>query len=407
MKTSKMAGGAAVLLALALNTAAGELPGQVLSAGTESTIALPLSGTQLKVFLPANYTAETKWPVVFFYPGQGGKPSTGFIRRHTDDRDFIVVGVPYVTPDSDKPMPDFAARELPNLRAARQWLAAHASVDETRVYLGGISKGGWTTSLLGEPELPRLAGLIIVLAGRSYPFTTAPGGAAYRGKPVYIGDGETDNNMRPARQAATFFQRQGMALTFEEYLGLAHATPSDAPRLRTWLQVQARYHTGGSAALAELGQWFTNTLTTARATTNVSEKFSQALDLIRDPRLRLCGPQAGLTAQALLKDATARSPAKEEWAAENAYWNLLWKSTSLRTLEDLRATRDGFEQLNTTYPTLRWGQLAAEDHRFLSEAYDRSVAANPAPQRTTTPTGLSNRSIPVPRMSGNKIIFDR
>ena len=29
-----------------------------------------------------------------------------------------------------------------------------------------------------------------------------PGGKSYRGKAVYIGDGETDNNMRPARQAA-------------------------------------------------------------------------------------------------------------------------------------------------------------------------------------------------------------
>jgi len=406
MKTSKMAGGAAALLTLLASAGAGEPAGPALTAGTESTITLPLSGAQMKVFLPSNYAADAKWPVVFFYPGQGGKPTTGYIRRHTDDRDFIVVGLPYVTPDSDKPMPDFAARELPSLRAARQWLGAHASVDETRVYLGGSSKGGWTTSLLGEPELPHLAGLIILLAGRSYPFTTAPGGTAYRGKPIYIGDGETDNNMRPARQAATFFQRQGMVLTFEEYLGLAHATPPEAARLRTWLQVQNRYHTRDAAAQAELGQWCTNALTAARAATDVSEKFRLTLDLLRDPRLPLCGPQAGAAAQALLKEATARSPAKEEWAAENIYWNLLWKSTSLHTLDELRATRDGFQQLSTTYAATRWGQLAAEDCRFLSEAYDRSVAANPPPQRAA-PSGVNNRGIPVPRMSGNKIIFDR
>ena len=406
MKTGNRAGGLAVLLALAAGAAAGEPAGPTLTAGSESTITLPLSGAQLKVFLPANYNADTKWPVIFFYPGQGGKPSTGYIRHHTDDRDFIVVGVPYVTPDSDKPMPDFASRELQSFRAARQWLAAHASVDETRVYLGGVSKGGWTTSLLGEPELPRLAGLIILLAGRSYPFTAAPGGTAYRGKPLYIGDGETDNNMRFARQAATFFQRQGMALTFEEHMGLGHATPSDAPRLRTWLQTQARYHVRDAAAQAELGQWFTTALTTARAATDVSEKFRLALDLSRDPRLWLCGPQAGPAAQALLKEATTRSPAKEVWAAETTYWDLLWKSTSLHTLDELRATRDGFQQLNTTYPALRWGRLAAEDYTFLSDAYNRSVAANPAPQRTA-PAGVNNRGIPVPRQSGNKIIFDR
>jgi hypothetical protein len=408
MKASKIAGAVAALLTLALSAAAGEPAGQMLAAGAESTIALPLSGAQMKVFLPTNYKADTKWPAVFFYPGQGGKPSTGFIRHHTDDRDFIVVGLPYVTPESDQPQPNFASREAQTFRAARQWLAAHASLDEARVYLGGVSKGGWTTSLLGEPELPRLAGLIIVLAGRSFPWSAAPGGAAYRGKPIYIGDGETDNNMRPARQAATFFQRQGAALTFEEYLGLGHATPPDATRLRTWLQMQARYPVRSVAAQAELGPWFTKALATARATTDVGEKFRLTLDLIRDPRLWLCGPPAGAAAQELLKEATARPPAKEEWAAETTYWNLLWKVTSVHELEDLRSTRDGFKNLIDTYPASRWGRLAAEDYRVLADAYERTAAAKAASATNiTTRSGVNNRGIPVPRQSGNKIIFER
>ncbi len=408
MKTGNRAGGLAVLLALAAGAAAGEPAGPTLTAGTESTITLPLSGAQLKVFLPANYNADTKWPVIFFYPGQGGKPSTGYIRHHTDDRDFIVVGVPYVTPDSDKPMPDFASRELQSFRAARQWLAAHASVDETRVYLGGISKGGWTTSLLGEPELPRLAGLIIVLAGRSFPFTTAPGAAAYRGKPIYIGDGETDNNMRPARQATTFFQTRGAAVTFEEYAGLGHATPPTASRLRVWLETQNRFHTRDAAALAEVGGWFTIALAGARAASESSEKFRLALELVRDPRLWLCPPPAGAQAQALLQEATARSPAKEEWNAETTYWSLLWKCTSLHTPDELRTTRDAFKKLSEENAASRWGRLAAEDYRFLSDAFDRTAAAKAASTTNfTTRSGVNNRGIPVPRMSGNKIIFDR
>ena len=404
MKTFLQAVCGAVLLALAASAASG----QTLTAGTESAVTLPLSGAQMLVFLPTNYKPDTKWPIVFFYPGQGGKPTTHLIRQHTGDRDYIVVGLPYVTPDSDKPQPEFASRELQSFRAARQWLVAHASTDEARVFLGGTSKGGWTTSLLGEPELPRLAGLIIVLAGRSFTAASAPGGAAYRGKPVFIGDGETDNNMRPARQAATFFQLQGAAMTFEEYAGLGHATPPEAPRLRTWLQTQARYYKRDAAALAELGAWFTNALTTARAATDAGEKFRLTLDLVRDPRLWLCPAAAGSAAQALLKEVTARSPARESWAAESAYWDLLWKVTSLRTLDELRATRDGFKKLADDHPALRWGQLAAEDYRFLSDAYDRSVAAKAATTNNfTTHPGVNNRGIPVPRRVGNKIIFER
>ena len=87
--------------AVGLALAAVAAGAQSLAPGTETAVTLPLSGAQLKVFLPSNYTPETKWPAVFFYPGQGGKPSTGFIRQHTADRDYIVVGVPYVTPDSN------------------------------------------------------------------------------------------------------------------------------------------------------------------------------------------------------------------------------------------------------------------------------------------------------------------
>ena len=398
---------AVTALAATFGAVANEPAGQTLAAGAESTVVVPQTGARLNVFLPTNYRSDAKWPAIFFFPGQGGAPSTALIRHYTGDRDYIVIGLPYVTPESDKPLPDFADRELQNFFTARQWLATHASMDEVRVYLGGVSKGGWTTSLLGESELPHLAGLIILLAGRSFPVATAPGGAAYRGKPIYIGDGETDNNMRPARQATTFFQLRGAAVTFEEYPGLGHKMPDEAPRLRAWLLAQNRYATHDAVRQAELNQWFTNAVAAVRAAVTAGEKFRRALDLVRDPRLWFCAPPAGATAQQVLQEATARSPAKEEWAAENTYWNLLWKSINLRTLDELRATRDGFLELSRRQPPSRWGQLAAEDYRLLADTYDRTLAARSSTTNITTRTGVNNRGIPVPRWSGNKIIFDR
>ena len=395
------------MLVVALGWAPRVCAEAALAPGTESTVDVPQSGAQIKVFLPSNYQPTTKWPAVFFFPGTGGAASTALIRHYTDDRDFIVVGLPYVTPNTAQPLPDFVSRELQNFRSARQWLAAHASTDEARVYLGGVSKGGWTTTQLGEPELPRLAGLIILIAGRGYPFSQAPGGTAYRGKPVYIGDGETDNNMRPARQATTFYQTRGAAVTFEEYPGIGHAMPDEAPRLRTWLLTQGRYQARAAAAQPELATWFSNAVAAVRAAQDAGEKFRLVLDLVRDPRLWLCAPPAGATAQALLKEVTARSPAKEEWTAETTYWSLLWKSANLHTPDELRAARDGFLALSTTYPNLRWGRLAAEDYRFLADAYARTMATRTTITNNTVRPTDSNRGIPTPRWSGNKIIFDR
>jgi acetyl esterase/lipase len=396
-----------VIVALSLCATASEPAMQTLTAGAESTVAVPQTGARMKVFLPTNYQPNAKWPVVFFFPGTGGAASTALVRQYTGDRDYIVVGLPYVTPNTEQPLPDFVSRELQNFRAARQWLATHASTDEARVYLGGISKGGWTTTQVGEAELPRLAGLIILLAGRGHPFSVAPGGTAYRGKPIYLGDGETDNNMRPARQATTFYQTRGAAVTFEEYPGIGHAMPQEAPRLRTWLLAQYRYANRDAAAQAELAAWFTNAVAAVKAATEVGEKFRLALDLVRDPRLWLCPPPAGATAQQLLQAATARSPTKEEWIAETTYWSLLWKTTNLRVPEDLRAARDGFLQITVTYPTTRWAKLAAEDHRILADAYTRTMAARTSLTNITTHSGAGTRGIPVPRWSGNKIIFDR
>ena len=78
--------------------------------------------------------------------------------------------MPYV-PDGDRPstaqgQTAYLKSELASLHDARSWLTAHASVDEARVFLAGASKGGWTVGLLGEAELPKVGGLIILLAGR-------------------------------------------------------------------------------------------------------------------------------------------------------------------------------------------------------------------------------------------------
>src|SRR5262245_50820617 len=61
-------------------------------AGREHEIESANLPKPAKVYLPENWSAEKKWPVIFFYPWTGGRANTSVMRDHTGGRDFIVIG---------------------------------------------------------------------------------------------------------------------------------------------------------------------------------------------------------------------------------------------------------------------------------------------------------------------------
>ena len=215
------------------------------AAGQESAITFSPSSGAMTVFVPTNYAAQQKWPAIFFYHGMGGKPDTAWMRGPTHERDYIIAAMPYLEADgAQRTLQEeqaYEKRELANFRLARQWLGAHASLDESRVFLAGISKGGWMAGTLAEMEFPRLGGVIILLAGR--PFGSNPKRVAdiVRDKAIYIGTGETDPNNMAARRAREVYRRNGAIVTFEEYTGLGHEAPPDPQRLCAWLELNGRF----------------------------------------------------------------------------------------------------------------------------------------------------------------------
>lgn len=390
--------------------------------GVETSADPGLSGGPIKVFLPANYSATSSWPVIFFYPGQDQPPQTSTIRTYCDELDYIVIGLPHPetgpAPKSSIAPSGYVGRLRADFAKARAWIASNANTDPNRLFMGGVSKGGWTASLVGEPELAQLAGLVLLLAGRSYPVQEAPGGGAYFERPVYIGDGETDPNMRSARQAHEFFARRKSVVTLEEFPGLGHSLPGDAPRLRAWLQVHGRLSRRSAADVQQVGAWFTNRLMEANATADQAVKYRVFRDLAGDPRFTLCTPDQKSLARDLVTAAAGLSPGREEWAAEKGYRQLLWLEPGIRSLEEMKAVRDGFQRIASDFPRTKFGRLAADDLRLVGEAYEKSLQAtraanaqptNPAPRQTAPPlpsqTG-SDRPTGV-RREGNRIIFSR
>lgn len=403
-----------LFIAIAIVSSAAVKAGPLV-AGQETSVTTAVVNASLPVFLPSNYDAAKAWPVIFFYPGQGQPATTATIRKFTDDRDFIVVGLPF--PDggpspSVKDAPPHYVENLGNqLATARAWLTNNAHVDQNRVFLGGVSKGGWTTSLVGEPELSRLAGLIILLGGRGYGAYMTPGGKSYRGKAVYIGDGETDNNIKPARQAAEFFVRQGATVTFEEFAGVGHELPPDAARLRSWLKVQAD-------PSGDFNGWLTNAFAAAKAETNGLAQYRKVYEIAHDPRLPRCGEVQRAGFQKLMMRASSVGPGREDALAERSYRQWVWLEATIHRLDDMRAVRDGYQQLSKSYPETKWGKLAAVDFAALDVAYQKSLEATREAQakqaslqsnmvhRLQQDGGRNDRPV-VPRVNGNKIIFQK
>ncbi len=410
--------GVALLLALRSTARSAETG---LTPGAESAVDLA-GGGRMQIFLPSAYDPTRAWPVVFFYHGQGGQPTTAPLRRFAGDREFIVVGMPYLEPEpkqrTSAEQDLYCRREIENLRRARDWVERQARVDAGRVFLGGLSMGGWTASMLGERELPQLAGLVILLAGRVR--TAAPPPASFGGKPVYIGAGDTDANLHAARRAAALYRHLGAKVTFEEFAGVGHALPAEAPALTAWLETQGRLRSAGEAARKELDDWFAERLRAAVAETEPVKRYLGLRALWDDPRFPLCSPACETRLRQALPPVMAAPSVQTERSAEETLDRLLVADQQVKRLDDLKAVRDGLLRLADTAPDTRAGRIAAQEFRWVDEAWSKSLAASrvtaaspsspSAPTNTAGRTGLSSGTrggFPMPEYERGRIRFRR
>lgn len=407
-------------------TATDDSTNRVESVGEETTVTVPGLDAAIKVFLPTNYVATRKWPAIFYYHAMNHTPDTAILRAFTASRDYILVGLPYL---ADGASQTTAAereaalqRELSGFRASRAWVAAHTAMDERRVFLAGASKGGWMTARLGEHELSRLAGLIIMLSGRVLYAQQSALAAALPGKPIYVGAGETDANLIPALEAREYYRRNGATVTLEIFTGVGHEVPTQAARLTEWLEAHGRYgESPEPQAFEALKTSFRDRAAQIKAEQDPATKYAALADVVQNPLLALCLPASipGITSQ--LAALRARLPVQQaEWQAEETFNEILWNGTKLRRLADQKAVRDDLKKLSESLPDTRYGKLAADFYVRMAAAYEKSAeatrqaeAAAPKakPPTSTGPTSvpfapiLGHEPRPVMRQNGKKITF--
>lgn len=202
-----------------------------------------IGGDHFVVYVPSDYTDEQEWPAIFVYHGMGGQPTTWPFRQITKGRGFIVIGMGYVQDVKGKITKgqyiDYLKSERKSVFEVKRYVSKHLRIDDKRLFITGNSKGGWHTSAMLEMSARAWAGAVILAAGRSRNvnvITPAATKRALRGKPIYIGAGEKDENLASAKKAVSYYERLGAKVTFEEYKGAGHAFDHTKPeKLYDWL----------------------------------------------------------------------------------------------------------------------------------------------------------------------------
>jgi predicted peptidase len=196
------------------------------------------------VYLPRNYDAQTRWPVILFLHGSGERGTDGIratqigaaaaIRAHPEGVRAIAV-FPQAPPDTrwlDEPA-DAAMAALD--QAIREF---HG--DPERVYLTGLSMGGYGVYHLALAHPNRFAALAVVCGGL-LPHTTTIAvqqspltkGAtdpyaftahALKDFPLWIFHGDSDAviPVDESRRLVAELRREGADVHYTEYAGVGH-----------------------------------------------------------------------------------------------------------------------------------------------------------------------------------------
>lgn len=356
--------------ARAAETAA-PLPTAAVRPGEEFLLHWDPVGRDLPVYVPSDYAADRRWPVVLFYHGLNGEPTTGLMRGLTRGRGAIVVGMEYIerglVQRSAEQQQAYQAKEQAQLEELLRVLPERVRLDRRRVYLAGVSKGGWQVSAFAESAQPRVAGYMILLAGR------LPRARSERPdlseQAVYVGTGEMDEGNVYARMAVQYYERCGAAVTWEEYAGRGHEVDAVAPRLGAW--VTMRLLTAGDERRHDAEEWVRRGLAKAKETDRAQACYAALERLAGDPRAAFCGVELRQQLAVRLERLRMVPDVQPAWQARHVYERALWQEQTATRLDDVEAALTLYRQAEKRYPDTEYGRLAAREVERLKETVEQ------------------------------------
>jgi predicted peptidase len=203
------------------------------------TVTREMSGRYL-LYLPADYDASRRWPLILFLHGSGERgDDVSRVARHGppkllaagDDLPCIVVSP---QADSERTWSTW------QLDALLEEVAERYAIDDARIYLTGLSLGGYGAWDLAM-EFPRRFAALVPVSAQGNP----SGVAALRHLPVWAFHGALDDvvPMAGARRMVDDLREAGGDVRFTVYPELGHDAWTRAyeePALYEWMLAQRR-----------------------------------------------------------------------------------------------------------------------------------------------------------------------
>ena len=210
-----------------------------------STKSMTVGDQELKygVYVPSDYDAKKKWPLIIFLHGMGERGDDGVLQtqvgigpaiQKNPERFPCVVVMPQcpkssVWNDRHDIIAEASARSL-----------ADYNIDESRIVLTGLSMGGYGTWSYGAAHVKMFAALLPVCGGGM------PEDAPTLAKvPIRVYHGGADGVVKPelSRAMADAIKKAGGDIAYTEYPGVGHnswdLTYGD-PKVIEWMLAQKK-----------------------------------------------------------------------------------------------------------------------------------------------------------------------
>lgn len=247
-----------IVLAITGLSAAKQDPGREAPAATGFLFReIEVSGEKyaFSVYVPPEYSNERAWPVVLFLHGSGERGKDGLlqtevgiataIRRHRDWCPAIVV-MPQCRPDKwwTESMADMALKCLEDVSRTYR-------LDPDRVYLTGLSLGGYGSWLIGSRYASKFAAIVPICGFFGRPDQPADAetlkklAESLKGTPVWCFHGTKDRAVNVARdqEIVAALKEAGGAVKYTEYPDGEHNVWDRAygdKKLWDWMLAQKR-----------------------------------------------------------------------------------------------------------------------------------------------------------------------
>lgn len=195
------------------------------------------------VYVPPQYDASKAWPLVLFLHGAG--------ERGDDGVDQSTVGIgPAIEANPERfpcivVMPQCPRNVMWTARydeidAALNATLSEYNIDKSRMYLTGLSMGGYGTFMYGADNVDKFAALAPICGGGRV--TDA---AKLAGVPMWVFHGGADPVVAPekSRSMVEAIKSAGGDVRYTEYEGVGHNSWDNAygdPELMEWMLAQTK-----------------------------------------------------------------------------------------------------------------------------------------------------------------------